>query len=117
MKYTAVVLVTFGAEWLRMDRDERDLFNAEHIAPVFARYAGRVDMQHVDVEAFSGTCSDVLIFTMNQPVDFHDLWDELRDTPLFARPVLTVEDIVFGVNAEWIELSGVESDEAIASSA
>jgi hypothetical protein len=105
--YTAVALVTLAPEWLQMSRHEREAFNARHIAPVFARYAGRVDMRHVDVEAFTGACSDILIFRTIGPADFHDLWDELRDTPLFHQSYLTVNNVLFGVDAEWVDLPDI----------
>ena len=59
--YTVLALVTLAPAWLRMTRREREEFNDEHVAPVLARYDGRVGMRHVDVEAFTGRCSDVLV--------------------------------------------------------
>lgn len=100
--YTVLVLVTLRPAWLQMGRSEREAFNAQHLAPVLARYAGRVAMRHVDVEAFTGRCSDVLIFRIREPADFHAFWDDLRDTPLFAQPLLDVQDVLFGIDADWV---------------
>ncbi|SNS87369.1 Darcynin, protein of unknown function [Geodermatophilus saharensis] len=100
--FTVVALVTLAPAWLRMTRTEREEFNDEHVAPVLARHAGRVGMRHVDVEAFTGTCSDVLIFTTDDLAAFASLWDDLRDTPLFARPLLEVVDVLVGLDAEWV---------------
>ncbi|MGY1809310.1 darcynin family protein [Blastococcus sp. SYSU D00669] len=104
--FTVIALVTLGPAWLRMSRAEREAFNDQHVAPVLARYAGRVGMRHVDVEAFTGRCSDVLVFTTGDLAEFASLWDDLRDTPLFALPLLTVDDVLVGLDAAWVREPG-----------
>lgn len=101
--YTAVALVTLTPAWLRMHRAQRREFTATHVLPLLARYDGRVAMRYVDVEAFTGRCSEVLIFTTADPADFAALWDELRDTPLFAEGLMRVEDIIIGLDAGWTD--------------
>lgn len=104
-QYTVLALVTLEPAWLQMARGEREAFNERHVAPVLARYAGRVGLRHVDVEAFTARCSDVLIFSTSDPADFHELWDDLRDTPLFTSPLLRVEEVLLGVDADWVPQS------------
>lgn len=99
--YTAVALVTLTPAWLRMDRAQRQDFTDTHIVPLLTRYSSRVTMRYVDVEAFTGRCSEMLIFTTADPADFAALWDELRDTPLFADGLMHVEDIIVGLDAGW----------------
>lgn len=101
--YTAVAVVTLTPAWLRMNRAARQDFTAAHVQPVLARYDGRVAMRYVDVEAFTGRCSEMLIFTTTDPADFAALWDELRDTPLFADGLMRVDDIIIGLDAAWTD--------------
>ncbi len=95
--YVALVLLRATARWLRLPRVERNAFNDTVLAPVFAQYAGRVAVRHLDMEAFTGRCSDIALLETADPRAFYFLMEELRDTALFTEPYFEVVDILLGL--------------------
>ena len=95
--YTVLFLYTVTPAWLRLSRAERNAFNATHVRPIFEKHAERISARFCDAEAFSARCSDFVIFQMRALKDFYAMFEELRDTPLFTEPYLTVNDLIVGL--------------------
>jgi len=41
--------------------------------------------------------SDMVICTTNSPLDFHHLWDRIKDTDLFCQGYYSIVDVRFGI--------------------
>jgi hypothetical protein len=96
-RYVAIVMLRAHARWLRLPRVERNAFNETVLGPILAAYADRITVRHLDMEAFTGRCSDVALFETADPQDFYFLMEELRDTALFTEPYFEVVSILLGL--------------------
>jgi hypothetical protein len=67
MNYAAFMLVTIMPTWLGLSKHEREAFEEEVLGPVFERHAGRVGVRWFDAGAFTGGCSDVVLFKAENP--------------------------------------------------
>jgi hypothetical protein len=95
--YIALVLLRATPQWLRLPRTDRSAFNETVLGPILAAHAGQVTVRHLDMEAFTGRCSDVALFETADPQAFYFLMEELRDTALFTEPYFEVVDILLGL--------------------
>ena len=82
--------------WLALPRDRRREIGARCLA-VAGRHP-RVRLRWVDVEAFTGGCSDVLIAETPEPRAWYHLFEALRDTELFTVPYFRPEQILTGID-------------------
>ena len=73
MKYAAFMLVTITPTWLGLSKHEREAFEEEVLGPVFERHAGRVGVRWFDAAAFTGGCSDVVLFEAENPYAYYAL--------------------------------------------
>lgn len=101
-RYTFFMLLRSTPDWLRLGRDQRQRFLADHVRPVFARYPA-VSLRFYDAEAFSGRCTDVAVFESDDLQAYTFLIDGLRDTAFFAQPYFEVLDIVPAVEDGYVE--------------
>jgi hypothetical protein len=78
---------------------------ADGVAPVFARFADRIQVRWVDVEAFTARCSDLLLCSMASALEQHALLEALRDTRLFSDGYFELVDVLFGIDEgyRWYE--------------
>jgi Darcynin, domain of unknown function len=51
-------------------------------------------MRYFDAEAFSASCSDVMMITTSDLQQYYDFIETLRDSPMFALPYFRVVQIV-----------------------
>ena len=96
MKYTVLMLFTFQPAWLRLSRAKRGEFNRGVLEPIWGRYPD-VSCRHFDAEAFSGYCSDFALFETPSLERYYQIIEELRDTPLFSLPYLSVQNYIIGL--------------------
>ena len=80
-----------------MPRTEREQFQAEHIAPLLAKYADRLSIQHYDAEAFSTDPTDFAIITTDDLQSYYFFIEELRDSPLIASGLAQFRAIHIGL--------------------
>jgi hypothetical protein len=85
--YTILFLFTFSPAWLALSRAERQRMQETHVQPLLDAHQTRVSASFCDAEAFTGRCSDFVVFQAQ----------DLKDTPLFSVPFLTVNDLIVGV--------------------
>jgi hypothetical protein len=90
---TLFMLLRSQPSWLRLSRAERQAFIAAEIAPILERYPA-VSLRFFDAEAFTGRCTDVLVWTAADLKSWSFLMDALRDTAFFAAPYYEVVDII-----------------------
>ncbi|WP_034335450.1 darcynin family protein [Deinococcus misasensis] len=95
--YTILFLFTFSPAWLALSRAERQRMQETHVQPLLDAHQTRVSASFCDAEAFTGRCSDFVVFQAQDLKDFYFFFEALRDTPLFSVPFLTVNDLIVGV--------------------
>lgn len=93
MRYAMFVLLDATPAWLSLSRTERASFNRTELADVFRAYPD-VHVRHFDAEAFTGRCSDVVLFETDDLSRYSFLMDALRDSPVFAKPYFRVVDVI-----------------------
>ena len=104
MNYAAFMLVTVTPAWLALSRQERENFEEEVLGPTLERHAGKVSVRWFDAEAFSGHCSDVVLFEAEDPHAYYALVEDLRETELFTKPYMEVNEVIFGVEEGFRQL-------------
>ena len=97
MKYAVVLSLKYSKDWLVMSRDERNRFNERNVVPILTRYHGKVGARFFDAEAFSAEASDFVLFEFNDPKNYYFLMEELRDSELFTKELLTIKGILMGI--------------------
>lgn len=95
--------------WLALPRASRRSVVDEHLLPLFAQYATTVSVRWFDAEAFSADPTDIAMITTTSLTDWYDLFESLRDTPLWTVPYFETRQIVLAVE------DGFEGYEARAS--
>lgn len=96
-QHVAIIMLNTEPAWLALNHTKRDAFNAEVIAPIFANYASTVQMRLIDMEAFTGRCTDVMLLEFTDLTQYYFLLEELRDTELFSKLYFSVVDILLGI--------------------
>jgi len=97
VKYTIILAFTYSPAWLQKTRAQREAFNAEHLRPIFAKYAASVSVRFFDAEAFVARFSDFAIFETEDLRQYYYLIEELRDSPLFAGEIARIADVFMGI--------------------
>ncbi|MFI9254488.1 darcynin family protein [Streptomyces sp. NPDC053069] len=97
MKYGIFIGYTFSPAWLAKSWDEREQFQQEHLAPLYAKYTGRLSIQQYDAEAFSASPTDFAFIETEDLTAYYFFIEELRDTPLFAQGLARIDVIHVGL--------------------
>ena len=98
MKYTIVILYRATHLWLTLSRQERGEFFASKIAPLIRQFDGKLSIKLCDSEAFHAKTSDFMLVDCNTLKDYYYFSEYLRDTELFGKPYIEINDIVIGIN-------------------
>ena len=93
MKTTYFMLLNALPAWLGLERTARREFHTRVLAPILAAHPATT-LRYYDTEAFSGRCSDIAVFETEDPRDYSDLVEELRDCAFFAAPYYQLVDII-----------------------
>lgn len=99
--WTVVVQLTALPAWLALSRDRRREVGARCLAAAGERPSVR--LRWVDVEAFTGGCSDVLIVETPDPRAWYHVFEALRDTELFTVPYFRLEQIMAGIDDGYLD--------------
>lgn len=97
MKYTVFLGYRFEREWFTRTREERKKFEAEHVTPLFAKYAGKLDMRFYSAAAFTTQFTNFVLIETEELKHYYFLIEELRDSPLLAQGLATITDIFTGI--------------------
>jgi len=95
-KYCFVVSIKANPNWLQVDRPTRNR-HWDAARTIINEYVGRVSFNYFDADAFRADMSDMVICTTNSPLDFHHLWDRIKDTDLFCQGYYSIVDVRFGI--------------------
>lgn len=93
MNYAFFVHLRATTAWLQLPRERRNALTAEHLHPLLGPGAG-LAMRYFDAEAFSASCSDVMLVETPDPRAWYFFMERLRDSPLIAHPYFDVVQIV-----------------------
>ena len=94
-RWAVLVQLTALPAWLALSREQRRAAGTRALA--LARRHPEVRVRWVDVEAFTGECSDVLIAETSDLRVWNHLFEALRDTELFTVPYFRLERILTGI--------------------
>ncbi len=97
MKYTVFLGVKYSAAWLQLNRNERNNFNEKTVYPLIAKYSKSISLKFFDSEAFSTKISDFILLETTNLKDYYYFIEEFRDTDLFRKEWLKIEDIYIGI--------------------
>ncbi len=97
MVHTIFLHLSTTPAWLRLIREERAQVVAEHVAPLLERYGSTTTLRWYDAEAFSASPTDIAVVTTSALQDWYDLYESLRDTPLWTVPYFATERIVVAI--------------------
>ncbi|MEL7155713.1 MAG: darcynin family protein [Actinomycetota bacterium] len=95
-EYCYVVSIKANPCWLALDRSTRD----EHwdkVRDICLDYDNRVTFRYYDADAFHAQLSDMIICETSDPLDYHHLWDRIKDTAIFASGHYTITDVRSGI--------------------
>ncbi|MHA7777555.1 darcynin family protein [Roseibium sp. M-1] len=91
----AIVYLAFEPAWLALSREERGRFAAK-IGGILACHQ-KVTFEWFDADALAGGFSDFAICRFCDMRAYHHLWEELRDTEIFARPFARIVNVTIGI--------------------
>ncbi len=101
-RLTVFVHLTATPAWLALTRPERQEVIHEHIEPLLRRHDA-VNVRWFDAEAWSAAPSDVLVAETDDITAWSDMFEELRDTPLWSVPYFLVERIIPAVEDAFVD--------------
>lgn len=91
----AVLSLRMEKEWLCLDRRTRHSYRVE-LDELVAQHP-RVRWRYFDSEALSGNYQDFVILEFSDLMDYHNLWESLRDHPVFSKPHFSLVSVQLGV--------------------
>lgn len=91
----AVLTLRMEKEWLCLDRRTRLSYRTE-LDELIALHP-RVRWRYFDSEALSGNYQDFVLLEFADLMDYHNLWEVLRDHPVFSKPHFAVVSVQLGV--------------------
>ena len=102
----AVVELKVEPTYLQLSREAR----FEHWTKLQEIIQGhpKVSVTWHDADAISGECSDFVICRFGSLFDYHCMWEEIKDGPLFSTPYFHITRVLIGM-----ENAFVAYDEAI----
>ena len=95
-EYCFVISIKANPTWLQLKRQKRDT-HWDTAREIIKEYADRVSFTYYDSDAFQAHMSDMAICHATDPLEFHHMWDRLKDTALFSEGYYTISDVRFGI--------------------
>jgi hypothetical protein len=92
-RFAIFILMQATEAWLRLARAERNTLAASHVAGSLAKYPA-LRMRYFDAEAFSASCSDLMLIETDDLTQYYDFMETLRDSPMIAVPYFKVVQII-----------------------
>lgn len=91
----AIVYVAFEPDWLALSRETRQ-HHATGIADILARHP-QVTFDWFDADALAGSHTDFVLCRFSDMRAYHHLWEDLRDTEIFAKPFARIVNVSLGI--------------------
>lgn len=110
MDYTILILYKANHRWLSLTRAERSSIFEGQVAPLIQKFKGKLTVKLYDAEAFHAQTSDFLIVTCAELKEYYFFMEHLRDTPLFAKPYIELNDVVIGIENGFQQFEKAELD-------
>ena len=104
--HTVFLHVNTTTAWIALARPERRAIIDTHLRPLLVAAAPTLTFRWFDAEAFSADPTDIAMITTTSITAWYDLYEALRDTPLWTVPYFETRQIVLSVE------DGFESYEA-----
>ena len=104
-RWVVLIQLTALPAWLALSREQRRAAGTRGLA--VAHRHPEVRLRWVDVEAFTGECSDVLIAETPDPRAWNHLFEALRDTELFTVPYFRLERILTGIVDGYLDYEAI----------
>lgn len=111
MKYVFFVMLRAMPAWLRLTRAQRAAVIAEHLTPLIAA-SKAIRMRYFDAEAFSASCSDVMMIETDDPKHHYFFMERLRDSVLITEPLFEVVQIVPAIEDGYADFEQADSSAA-----
>jgi hypothetical protein len=92
-RFAIFILLQATEAWLQLSRSTRGELADKHVGATLAKYPA-LSMRYFDAEAFSASCSDVMMITTSDLRQYYDFIETLRDSPMFALPYFRLVQIV-----------------------
>ncbi len=108
MRYVFIVLLRATPAWLRLTRERRRALSAEHLAPLLAGQVA-LKMRYFDAEAFTSTCSDVMMVETADPRQYYFFMEHLRDSPLISEPYFEIVQILPTIEEGFMDFEQAQS--------
>jgi hypothetical protein len=101
----AVVGFHFSSEWLSLSRHDRNEKRATIVEPLLRKYAASIRVRFADAEAFSVNPTDFMLaeFPLDKIKDYYYFVEELRDSDLIAKELLTFDSVLVGIEEGYQE--------------
>lgn len=87
------ILLQATEAWLALTRTARGELADKHVGASLAKFPA-LAMRYFDAEAFSASCSDVMMITTTDLQQYYDFIETLRDSPIFAAPYFRIVQVV-----------------------
>jgi hypothetical protein len=91
-----VVALQLLPSWLALDRGARRA-KAEPMQAIAARHQSRVSFDWFDADALGNGFSDWVLCRFDDLDHYHALWEEIRDTEVFAHPYAEITQVMLGL--------------------
>jgi hypothetical protein len=95
LQYAAIVRLAVEPSWLALPREERRTI-ARVIEEICARHRD-VALDWYDADALGNGFSDFVVCRFADLGRYHFLWEELKDTALFATPYMRIVGVDLGI--------------------
>ncbi|SDC91604.1 Darcynin, protein of unknown function [Paenibacillus sp. UNCCL117] len=96
LQYGVIVLLEFSPSWLSLSRENRREL-AGGLYAIIGKYAGQVHVEYYDADAFHGSCSDYVVCRTADLKHYHYMWEEIRDSPVYAGGYMRIKDVITGI--------------------
>lgn len=100
--HVAMIQLTALPAWLSLSRQQRHCVIDEQVEPALAAHPG-CRVRWIDAEAFTATCSDVMLVDFTDIRDWNHLWEQLRDSSLFAEPYFGLDSLIVGIEDGYLD--------------
>ncbi|NVJ98426.1 MAG: Darcynin 1 [Alphaproteobacteria bacterium] len=92
-KLTVFILLKTLPAWLALSRESREKEAEDAIAAAMT-LAGPFSFRFFDAEAFTATCTDVMMIEADSLMHHNFIMEAFRDTPLFTVPYFEIKEII-----------------------
>lgn len=103
MNYSILVLYKITPQFLSLSREKRGEVFEKTVIPIIQKFAGKLEVRMFDSEAFHANNSDFLFISCNDLKDYYYFIEHLRDTELFGKPYIELQDIIIGIEGGFSE--------------